>query len=118
MPGSETALGPWDIVKVPFPYTSGAIQQFRPALIISIGLPVDAPFFIWVLMITSAANRPWTGDVGISELEIAGLPVPSVVRTDKVATVEISKAERIGRLVAVDKVAVKSRLQRVLQSVL
>jgi hypothetical protein len=44
--------------------------------------------------------------------------VPSVVRTDKVATVEISKAERIGRLVAVDKVAVTSRLQRVLQSVL
>lgn len=69
-------------------------------------------------MITSAENRPWAGDARISDLETAGLPVPSVVRTDKVATVEISKTERIGRLAPVDKVAVKSRLQWVLQSLL
>lgn len=118
MPDSESGLRPWDTVKVPFPYTSGAIQQFRPALVISVGLPIDAPFVIWVLMITSAANRPWAGDARISDLETAGLPVPSVVRTDKVATIEISKTERIGRLVTADKVAVKSRLHWVLQSLL
>lgn len=46
MPGSEPGLRPRDIIKVPFPYTSGVIQQFRPALIISVGLPIDAPFVV------------------------------------------------------------------------
>ena len=59
MPGSEVWFAVWDVVKVPFPYTARPVLQRRPALVISDGLPIGAPFVIWVLMITSAANRPW-----------------------------------------------------------
>ncbi|WP_419730698.1 hypothetical protein [Lichenicola sp.] len=47
-------------------------------------------------MVTSAGNRGWPGDVGISDLAEAGLPAPSVVRAAKIATIEAGDAERIG----------------------
>jgi mRNA interferase MazF len=117
MPDSDSRVGIWDIVKVPFLYTSHPVQQFRPALVISGGLPDDTPFMIWVLMITSAANRPWQGDVALSDLMAAGLFAPSVVRTAKVATIEIARAQRIGRLPSRDRTKVKARLRAVLEGV-
>jgi mRNA interferase MazF len=98
MPGSDAPLGLWDIVKVPFPYTARPVQQWRPALVISAGQPEETPFVLWVLMITSAANRPWQGDVALVDLAAAGLSAPSVVRTAKIATIEITDTERIGHL--------------------
>jgi mRNA interferase MazF len=53
---------------------------------------------LWVLMITSAANRGWSGDVGIPRLPATGLPVASVVRTAKIATIDCVHATRIGRV--------------------
>jgi mRNA interferase MazF len=49
-------------------------------------------------MITSAENRGWPGDVEIADLAGVGLSAASVVRTAKIATVEMNMAERIGRL--------------------
>ena len=49
-------------------------------------------------MITSAENRGWSGDVPISNLAVAGLPVPSVIRTAKIATIEVSDATRLGKV--------------------
>ena len=50
-------------------------------------------------MITSAANRPWPGDVSLADTyEDVGLPVPSVVRTAKIATIESRRPDPIGRL--------------------
>lgn len=100
----------WDVVKVPFPYTARPIQQHRPALVIAGSLPVGSPFVLWVLMITSAANRPWEGDARISDIAAAGLTAPSVVRTDKIATIEIADAQRIGRLAAPDRDDVRQKL--------
>jgi mRNA interferase MazF len=51
-------------------------------------------------MITSAENRGWPGDVTISNLASAGLPVPSVVRTAKIATIEVADATKLGRVSA------------------
>ena len=56
---------------------------------------------LWVLMITSAQNRGWPGDVAIANLAAAGLPVPSVIRTAKIATIEASDASKLGRIPAV-----------------
>jgi mRNA interferase MazF len=117
MPDSDAGLAVWDIVKVPFPYTSRPVQQHRPALVISEGQPEETPFVVWVLMITSAANRAWQGDVGISNLATAGLATASVVRTAKVATIEITEAERIGQLPSRDRTKVKARLRGLLESV-
>jgi mRNA interferase MazF len=61
-----------DVVKVPFPYTDRSTRQFRPALVASTGRIEDAHGLLWVLMITSAENRGWPGDVSIHNLAMAG----------------------------------------------
>jgi mRNA interferase MazF len=89
-----------DVIKVPFPYTDRSTRQSRPALIVSTG-PIEALHgLLWVVMITSAQNRGWPGDVPVANLRTAGLPVASVVRTAKIATIEASDATRLGRVSA------------------
>jgi len=93
----------WDIIKVPFPYTDRPVRERRPALVVSSDGIQEAHGLLWVLMITSAQNRGWTGDVSVSELGSAGLPVASVVRTAKIATIESKEAELIGNLCEPDR---------------
>ena len=87
-----------DVVKVPFPNTDRATRQFRPALVVSTGDLEDEHGLLWVLMITSAENRGWPGDIPVANLAGAGLPVPSVIRTAKIATIEASDAGKLGRI--------------------
>ena len=98
----------WDVVKVPFPYTNRPVKEYRPALIVRI--VEEGPGLLWVLMITSAENRSWPGDVPIRELKAAGLPAASVVRTAKVATIDAEAAYRLGSLAANERVAVAAAL--------
>jgi mRNA interferase MazF len=104
------AFDAWDIVKVPFPYTDRPVRQRRPALVIAANGIQQQHGLLWVLMITSAENRGWPGDVEMSDLLAAGLPVPSVVRTAKIATIETKDAERIGSLSAAERFQVASLL--------
>jgi len=55
---------------------------------------------LWVAMITSAENRGWSGDVNIGNHLAAGLPVPSLIRTAKIATIEASDAVKLGKIPA------------------
>lgn len=88
-----------DIVRVPFPYTDRHTTQHRPALVVSDGPVGDQGSLLWVLMITSASNRRWPGDVPIvDDHRAAGLPVPSLIRTSKIATIEAGRADRLGSL--------------------
>ena len=87
-----------DVIKVPFPYTDRPARQSRPALVVSTSAMEDAHGLLWVVMITSAENRGWSGDVSVSNLATAGLPVPSVIRTAKIATIEALDATRLGRI--------------------
>lgn len=87
-----------DIIRVPFPYTDKDTRQRRPALVVSAGPIGDAGDLLWVVMITSAENRPWQGDVSIPNDARSGLPVPSVVRPYKIATITARHADRIGKL--------------------
>lgn len=91
------ALAPFDVIQVSFPYVETAEQKIRPAVI------VTTPAFhacgvAWCLMITSARHRPWPGDVEIEDLAAAGLVMPCVVRTAKIATVPIGAARSLGFL--------------------
>ncbi len=85
-----------DVIKVPFPYTDRPTRQSRPALVVSVGGIEDTHGLLWVVMITSAENRAWPGDVPVKNLGVAGLPVPSVIRTAKLATIEASDATTLG----------------------
>ncbi len=89
-----------DVIKVPFPYADRPTRQSRPALVASVGGIEDAHGLLWVVMITSAENRGWPGDVPVQNLVAAGLPVPSVIRTAKLATIEASDATKLGRVPA------------------
>lgn len=114
MPACEV----WDLVKVPFPYANRPVQQRRPALVVAIPDAPAALNLLWVLMITSADNRGWLGDVVVSNLDEAGLPAPSVVRLAKIATIEARDAERMGRLAHADQLQVADALRECLGQVL
>lgn len=81
---------------MPFPYTDRPVRQHRPALVVSDGALGEGSSLLWVVMITSAENRRWVGDVPILDLEAAGLRVASVIRPIKIATMEMVHAEKLG----------------------
>jgi mRNA interferase MazF len=86
-------------VRVPFPYTDQDTRQHRPALVVSRGGLGEKRSLIWVVMITSAENRGWPGDVSLAaHYREVGLPIPSVVRSTKIAVVEAARADRIGKI--------------------
>lgn len=63
---------------------------------VSAGSLEDAHGLLWAVIITSAQNRGWPGDVPVNNLAAAGLPVPSVIRTAKIATIEAADAAKLG----------------------
>lgn len=84
---------------MPFPFVETPRLRDRPALVVSAGVLGGAAELLWVLMITSAANRGWPGDISL-EMRFAecGLSVPCVIRTAKISTVEASRARKTGAL--------------------
>lgn len=102
---------PWQIVAVPFPYVERPIQQRRPTLVIAAGFG-DSHDLLWVSMITAAANRRWPDDVEIDDHTTAGLPIPSVVRTAKIATISAGAAGYLGALPQVNIGEVLSVLRK------
>lgn len=101
----------WDVVRVPFPYIERPVRQRRPALVLSAAEPGASHQLLWLAMITSAANIGWPGDVAVSDLAEAGLPIPSIVRPAKLATIEANDAARLGTLPGVDRPAVSRYLR-------
>ncbi len=63
-------------------------------------------------MITSAQHRGRPGDVQMSNLRMAGLPVPSVIRSAKIATIQASDASKLGRVPAAKLRQVTQKLMR------
>lgn len=102
-----------DIIRVPFPYTDRETRQRRPALVVSDGRVGEEGALLWVVMITSAANRPWPGDVPVPDQ--TGLPAPSVVRPVKIATIEARHASFIGKLPAEAHKSVMQRIHTTLE---
>jgi mRNA interferase MazF len=100
-----------DVVRVPFPYTDRATRQHRPALVVSSGGLEDRHGLLWVAMITSAENRGWAGDVSVRDLKRAGLPVASIVRTAKLATIESRDAAKLGALKPANLAAVLAEIK-------
>jgi len=104
-----------DIVRVPFPYTDRSTRQHRPALVVSSGGIGEERALLWVVMITSAENRPWRDDIQLGKRYAeAGLPAPSVIRPCKIATIEARNAEPIGKVTPSVMKEVAIALQRYL----
>ena len=108
-----TSLRRGDVVWVPFPFVAVDQEKSRPALFIGGANVGPAGALFWASMITSAANAPWPGDVTITDLELAELPIPSVVRIAKLATLEVRTARRVGRLSEADQSRVLDFARRI-----
>ena len=106
---------PWDVVLVPFPYTEQNYTKVRPALIVSTDTLSTKTGKYFLVMITSAEHSRIFGDVLMSDLKLAGLPAPSIVRSSKIATFEeASFVRRTGTLVVKDQKAVSAQLREFL----
>ena len=111
-------LGVWDIVRVDFPFADEARTRRRPALVIA-HLPATERFsIVWTLMITSATRGVWPGDVPVTDLDLGGLPRPSMVRSGKVAALDARLVERIGALSEGDRGRVAACVREALGVVL
>ena len=111
---TSDAFKAFDVIIVPFPSVDRLAEKRRPALVVSSGA-LAAFGVLWVAMITSAANDPWTCDVPIADLARAGLPAPSVVRSAKLACIEPGRVvRRAGTLGARNASLVAARLGEVL----
>lgn len=91
-------MNSWAVVTVPFPYVERNAQKARPALVISTEEFQTASGLCWLLMVTTASNPGWPGDVPIDDTTEAGLTRPSVIRTAKVAVAEVHRLVPIGML--------------------
>ena len=106
---SSERFDAFDVVVVPFPYADRLAEKRRPALVIS-NRKLSLHGLVWVAMITSADNEPWSCDVAVADLKRAGLPAPSVVRPAKIACIEPTRIDRrAGRL---DKATARVVAQR------
>lgn len=90
---TSEAFQAYDVIIVPFPYADRFAEKRRPALVIS-NAALAKFGILWVAMITSAANDPWKCDVPIADLDRAGLPAQSVIRTAKIACIEPGRVVR------------------------
>ena len=107
----------WDVVILPFPFTDRNAAKVRPAVVVSSEALHGRAGKYFIAMITSAGHAPVEGDVGISDIGTAGLPVDSLVRPSKLATVGRSAfRKRIGTLPKADRLRVLDSLHRFLAS--
>jgi mRNA interferase MazF len=84
---------------VPFPFIEQPRLRLRPALVIAIPPAPEADPLLWTMMITSAENAAWPGDISLAQrFAECGLPSPSLIRTAKIATTDASRAQALGRL--------------------
>jgi mRNA interferase MazF len=112
---ADAEIKPGDIVWVPFPFVEAPRSRDRPALVVSVQSPADKIQLLWVLMITSAANKGWQGDVSLEDRYAkCGLAVPCVVRTAKIATADANRATKSGTLPADLWTEVRAKLERCL----
>jgi mRNA interferase MazF len=103
----------WDIIKVPFPFTEGTRDKRRPALVVSTETLSKEHRLYWVIMITSVIDPKWEGDIEIKDYTGAGLPVRSIIRTAKIATLQEDRIlGRIGHLVRKESQQVLTQLNK------
>jgi mRNA-degrading endonuclease toxin of MazEF toxin-antitoxin module len=91
-----TSFEAGDVVRVLFPHVESNVQRYRPALVVTRQPVGPDGLLIWVAMITSAERKRWPADVEIEDHGAMGLPIPSVIRTAKIATLETEGADKIG----------------------
>jgi len=105
-----TIYEPFDVVEVPFPFTDIPRSKMRKALVLSSRGHNEANQATTLLMITSAHNSQWKGDVSISNWQDVGLRKPCLVRLKFFTADNKLLKNKIGRLSKSDELAVVAAL--------
>ena len=102
----------WDVVVARFPFSDVTAAKVRPALVLSSPGFSDDSAHVILAMITTAKSSTWPSDVTITDLGLAGLASPSIVRM-KIFTLDLRVVPRkIGMLGLRDRQAVETALRR------
>lgn len=100
-----------DVIIVPFPFTDRTTSKRRPALVLSNAAFNTGTGHVIAAMITSAKQSSWAGDVALTDLAAAGLPVPCVMRM-KLFTLEAGLVVRkAGQLASGDAAKVHAAIK-------
>lgn len=101
---------PFDVVAVAV--GEGADAKRRPALVVSNPEFEKQTGMVWIAMITSLDHERRFGDIPIADQKAAGLPVASVVRASKLATLAVGKIKRrLGSLGEADRAGARVALR-------
>lgn len=95
MASSDPLPKQFDIIVVPFPYSDQLAEKRRPALVVSSNTFNKKHGLLWVVMITSATNPKKPDDIAIAANTKTGLPVASLIRPSKIATIEPERVVRV-----------------------
>lgn len=102
----------FDVVLVPFPFIDQENTKKRPSLVLSSSDSFNVKIGASVMaMITTSSHIPWPLDIPISELEIAGLPTPSIIRMKLFTLDHRLIIKRLGRLDKKDQRSVENSLK-------
>lgn len=104
----------FDVVLVPFPFADLSATKKRPCLVLAAASVRSLGRFLVVAMITSnLTGLSFPHDVAISDVKAAGLPKPSLVRVDKLVTIEEKIIfKQLGMLSSADRDAVRAQFVR------
>jgi len=110
VPLTPQAADQWEVVIVPFPFSTQPGNKRRPALVLS-KHAFNQHGSSGLAMITTAAHHPWPGDVLLTDLTAAGLHAPCLVRLKLFTLDNRLIVKKIGRLLAADRQQVTGQLQ-------
>jgi mRNA interferase MazF len=111
---SVSSLGPFAVVRVPFPFSDRNAQKRRPALVLSQLSFQQRSGHLLLAMITSANQSCWPLDWLIEGLEPTGLRQPCLVRMKLFTLDERLLLGQLGALAQPDRLGVSQRLQSLL----
>lgn len=107
-------LQPFDLVRVPFPFSDRAASKVRPALVLSRPAFHGRSGHLLLAVVTSSAQAPWPLDWAIRDLQGAGLPRSSLVRMKLFTLDGRLLREPLGRLGEPDRRGVGRHLKELL----
>jgi len=110
VPRAPQVRDQWEVVIVPFPFSTQMGNKRRPALVLS-KRAFNQHGSTVLAMITTAGHHPWPGDVHPTDFKTAGLNAPCLVRLKLFTLDNRLIVKKVGRLALADQQQVRGQLQ-------
>jgi mRNA interferase MazF len=104
----------FETIVVPFPFAERPIVKRRPVAVVSSRTFNATNGASLVAMITTAKETTWPADISLNDIEMAGLPLPCILRLRLVTLPNEMILRALGRLGPVDRLACEKGLAEML----